>query len=70
MSTTLIPKPGKDTKDTLTHSPVSLINTDVKTLKELLANQIQQSVKRSRYYDQMEFIPGFRDDSISESQSM
>lgn len=33
------------------------MNTDVRTLNEILACRIQQYIKRIRHYDQIEFIP-------------
>lgn len=47
---TLILKPEKDITRKKNYRPVSLINTDAKILK-ILANKIQQCVKRVTYHD-------------------
>jgi hypothetical protein len=59
-SITLIPKLDKDTSKKENYRPIYLTSIDAKILNKIMANQIQQHIRKIIYNDQVGFIPGMK----------
>jgi hypothetical protein len=57
-SITLFSKPGKDTSKQENYRPILLMNIDAKILNKIMANLMQQHIRKIIHHNQVSFIPG------------
>ena len=57
---TLIPKREKDITKKENYRPITLMKIDANLLNKILANRIQQHIKRVIHHDQVRFVPAMQ----------